>query len=202
MKISDIKQQVKRKGRYSIYLDGKYSFSLSENELIQSGIRIGREYTQAELEDLQQVAVLDKANMRALDYLSRRQRSEWEIRDNLKRKDYESPVIDITLNKLSDYGYIDDTKFAQAWISNRRTLKPTSLRRLRQELMQKHVSKEAIESALQTDEGDEKGALKEVVDKKRQQSRYQDDQKLIAYLLRQGFNYGDVKDVLSGAAGD
>lgn len=197
MKVSDIKQQVKRKSRYSIYLDGKYSFSLSESELMQSGIRIGKEYTQAELEDLQQVAVLDKGNMRALDYLSRRPRSEWEVRDYLKRKEYESPVIDIILNKLSEYGYIDDFKFSQAWINNRRALKPTSLRRLRQELMQKHVSKEVIEQAIQVDEGDEKTALKDLIDKKRQQSRYQDDQKLIAYLLRQGFNYGDVKAVLS-----
>jgi len=197
MKITDIKQQVKRQGRYSLYVDGKYSFSLSESELMKSGIRIGREYTEGELEELLQTAVLDKANMRALDYLSRRPRSEWELRDYLKRKDYDSPTIDIILNKLSDYGYIDDVKFAQAWINSRRMLKPTSLRRLRQELMQKHVSKENIEAALETDEGDEKSALKELISKKRQQTRYQDEQKLIAYVLRQGFNYSDVKAVLA-----
>lgn len=196
MKITDIKQQVKRQGRYSLYVDGKYSFSLSEDELMKSGIRIGREYSQSELEELQETAVLDKAMMRSLDYLSRRPRSEWEVRDYLKRKDYDSPTIDTILNKLSDYGYINDLKFAQSWISNRRLLKPTSLRRLRQELMQKHVSKEVIEEALESDEGDELGALRELVEKKRHQSRYQDDQKLIAYLLRQGFNYGDVKTVL------
>lgn len=197
MKITNIKQQVKRKSRYSIYLDGKYSFSLSENELIQSGIRIGRDFSEAELEELQRVAVLDKAQMRAFDYLSRRPRSEWEVRDYLKRKDYDSPTIDIILNKLSDYGYIDDVKFAQAWINNRRLLKPTSLRRLRLELMQKHVSKEAVEKALETDEGNEKEALKDLIEKKRHQTRYQDEQKLIAYLIRQGFNYSDIKEVLS-----
>ncbi len=199
MKITNIKQQVKRQARYSIYVDDKYSFSLSEQELAKSSIRIGREYTEQELEQLLQTAVLDKANMRALDYLSRRPRSEWELRDYLKRKEYDSPIIDTILNKLSRYGYIDDLKFAESWISSRRTLKPTSLRRLRQELMQKRVSKETVEQALQRDEGDEKVALKELVDKKRQQTRYQDEQKLIAYLLRQGFNYGDVKTVLSGA---
>ncbi len=196
MKITDIKQQVKRQGRYSIYVDKKYSFSLSEDELMKSGIRIGREYSEVELGDLLQTAVLDKANMRALDYLARRPRSEWELRDYLKRNDYDSPTIDTILNKLSDYGYIDDLKFAQSWINNRRLLKPTSLRRLRQELMQKRVATEIIEEALQTYEGDEQTALQEVIDKKRQQSRYQDDQKLIAYLLRQGFNYGDIKTLL------
>jgi regulatory protein len=197
MKITDIKQQVKRQGRYSVYVDGKYSFSLSETELMKSGIRIGKDYGETELEELLQTATLDKANMRALDYLSRRPRSEWEVRDYLKRKDYDSPTIDTILNKLSDYGYIDDIAFAQAWVNNRRMLKPTSLRRLRQELMQKHVSKEDIEAALLSDEGDEKTALQELINKKRQQTRYQDEQKLIAYLLRQGFNYGDVKIALN-----
>jgi regulatory protein len=196
VKITDIKQQVKRQGRYSLYVDGKYSFSLSEAELMKSGIRIGREYSEPDLEELQQTAVLDKANMRALDYLSRRPRSEWELRDYLKRKDYDTPTIDTILNKLSEYDYIDDLKFAKAWINNRRLLKPTSLRRLQQELIQKHVSKEVIELALQTDEGDEAGALREMIDKKRPQTRYQDDQKLITYLLRQGFNYGDIKEAL------
>ncbi|MEI7682764.1 MAG: RecX family transcriptional regulator [Candidatus Saccharibacteria bacterium] len=196
MRITDIKQQVKRQGRYSMYVDGKYCFSLGQSELMKSGIRIGKEYTEAEIEELQHTSELDKANMRALDYLSRRPRSEWELRDYLKRKEYDSPTIDTTLNKLSDYGYIDDLKFAQSWINTRRLLKPTSLRRLRQELIQKHVSKEVIEMALQTDEGDESSALKEMIDKKRPQTRYQDDQKLIAYLLRQGFNYGDIKDAL------
>lgn len=196
MKITDIKQQVKRQSRYSIYIDGKYSFSLSDSELMQSGISIGKEYDQSELEKLQETALLDKAMMRSLDYLARRPRSEWEVRDYLKRKDYDSPTVDTILNKLSDYGYIDDVKFAQAWVSNRRLLKPTSLRRLRQELMQKRVSKEAIEQALETDEGDERLILKELVIKKQQQTRYRDQEKMIAFLLRQGFNYGDIKDAL------
>ncbi|MDQ5972543.1 MAG: regulatory protein [Patescibacteria group bacterium] len=202
MRITDIKQQVKRKTRYSIYVDDKYSFSLSETELMKSCIRIGRDYNAEELEELQQTAVLDKAFMRSLDYLARRPRSEWEVRDYLKRKEYDSPTIDTILNKLSDYDYIDDAKFAQAWITNRRLLKPTSLRRLRQELIQKHVSKEVIEAALTEDEGDETASLKEVIEKKRSQSRYQDPQKLIAYLLRQGYNYGDIKDALQSTTED
>lgn len=197
MKVTDIKQQVKRKGRYSIYLDGKYSFSLSQDELVPSGIRVGREYNQAELDELQQTAVLDKAMMRSLDYLARRPRSEWEVRDYLRRKEYDSPTADIILNKLSDYGYIDDVKFAKAWINSRRLLKPTSLRRLKLELMQKHVGKEAVEEALLDDEGDDHDALKELIAKKSQQSRYQDPQKLIAYLSRQGFNYSDIKSALN-----
>lgn len=196
MKVTDIKQQIKRSGRYSIYFDEKYLFSLSEPELMQSGIRVGKEYSAEELEKLQQTAIIDKAYMRALDFLSRRMRSEWELRDYLRRKDYDSPTVDIILNKLSEYNYIDDKKFAAAWVENRRLLKPTSLRRLRQELTQKHVSREIVNEVLAEDLGDEQGALKQMIEKKQAKSRYKDQQKLIAYLLRQGFNYSDIKQVL------
>ena len=194
--ITDIKQQVKRTSRYSVYVDKKYSFSLSEGELITSGIRVGREYTAEELEALQQRAVLDKAYMRSLDYLARRARSEWEIRDYLKRKEYDPPTIDTILNKLSERGYVDDRAFAEAWVSNRRLLKATSLRRLQQELQQKHVSREITDRVLAEDTTDERHVLRELVAKKRQQSLYQDEQKLMSYLMRQGYNYDDVKTVV------
>jgi len=196
MKITDIKQQVKRQGRYSIFADSKYVFSLSENELMTSGIRIGREYTPQEFEDLKQTAVEDKAYMRAIDLLSRRMRSEWELRDYLKRKEYEPPIVDKILNMLSDKGYVDDFKFAEAWVRNRRLLKATSQRKLSMELKQKHVAEDVIAAALSGDETNEQDVLKGVIAKKRTQTRYQDEQKLMAYLLRQGFNYGDIKDAL------
>lgn len=196
-KVTDIKQQIKRQDRYSIFIDGKYSFSLSENELMQSGIRLNREYTTTELEELKQTAVLDKAYMRSLDMLSRRARSEWELRDYLRRKDYEPEVIEQIIARLKKSQYIDDYNFAKAWVDNRRLLKATSKRKLSQELKQKRVEQSVIDEVLEEDDTDELTVIRELIVKKRTQSRYQDDQKLIAYLLRQGFSYGDVKDALN-----
>lgn len=164
---------------------------------MSSGIRINREYTAQELEELKQTAIVDKAYMRSLDYIARRPRSEWEIRDYLRRKEYDSPTIDLILNRLSIKGYVGDVKFAESWVNSRKLLKPTSLRRLKQELQQKHVSSEVIEQVLQQEPEEERDTLRELALKKRTQSRYQDQQKLMAYLLRQGFGYGDVKTVLA-----
>jgi hypothetical protein len=38
MKITKISQQVQRKDRYSVYVDEKYSFSLSDYQLITAGV--------------------------------------------------------------------------------------------------------------------------------------------------------------------
>lgn len=197
MKITDIKQQVKRQERYSIFVDDKYSFSLSENALMKSGIRIGREYSQAELDELQDTAVLDKAYMRSLDLLSRRARSEWELRDYLKRKDYGPEVIEKIIGRLGEAGYIDDYKFAVSWVESRHLLKNISSRKLWQELKQKRIPDEVINQVLEEDETDELETLKNLVAKKRSQSRYQDDQKLMAFLMRQGYRYDDVKTAMA-----
>lgn len=197
MKISAIKQQVKRADRYSIYIDGKFSFALSETELLKASIHNGQEITDQQLDKLKDDSVRDKARYQALGQISRRQRSEWELRDYLKRKGYEPEVIEQVIKDLGEGGYVDDQKFADAWINNRRLLKAASARRLRQELRQKRVADEVIDQALAADETDEREVLKDLVERKRKITRYQDDQKLMQYLSRQGYNYDDIKSTLS-----
>lgn len=197
MKITAINRQVKRVDRYSIYVDGKYAFSLGETELLNTGIRINQEFAPKELEELKQKAVLDKAYDRALNLIARRPRSEWELKDYLKRKDYDEEAASTVLNMLRQRGYVDDKAFAEAWVRNRRLLKSTSKRRLQQELRQKRVADDTIQEVLEEDEADELDVLRELVAKKRIQSRYQDNLKLTQYLARQGYNYGDIKTVLA-----
>lgn len=196
MKITDIKQQLKRQDRYSIYVDGKYAFSFSEHELLSLTLRINQEFTQDELEKLKKTAVEDKAYMRALDLLMRRSRSEWELRDYLKRKEYTADIIDKIINRLSGAGYVNDKKFATSWVENRRLLKSTSKRKLQMELRQKRIADDVITEVLSEDETDERQVLKDLIAKKQTQTRYQDPQKLMAYLMRQGFNYDDVKSAM------
>jgi regulatory protein len=195
-KISDIKQQIKRSDRYSIYVDGTYIFSLGESELLNTGIRINKEYSVEELEQLRQAAILDKAYDRALNLISMRKRSEWEMRDYLKRKDYDEVVIQTILNKLRISDYLDDRAFAEAWVRNRRLLKATSKRRLQQELNQKRISSDIIQEVLEADATDELDVLRNLIMSKRKQSKYQDNLKLMQYLSRQGYGYGDIKTVL------
>lgn len=197
MKITAIKQQVKRADRYSIYGDGKYLFSFSENELLNSGIKIGQDLDKDSLEVLNLKAVLDKAYDRSLNLISRRMRSEWEVRDYLKRKEYNDEVQDAVIERLMDRGYVNDFEFAKRWVENRRTLKSMSKRRLSMELRQKRVDDGAIREALDADETDELEIVKDLVERKRKQSKYKEDTKLMQYLVRQGFAYDLVKRAMS-----
>jgi regulatory protein len=197
MKITAIKQQVRRQDRYSIYIDSKYMFSFSQSELMNSGLKVGRELTQQELDELQDTATVDKAYDRALNLISYRPRSEGEIREYLRRKDLTGHDITTVVNRLTERGYLDDADFARRWVATRRLLKSTSKRRLMQELRQKRVSSDIISQALEDDETDERGVLRELIARKRKQTTYQDNLKLMQYLSRQGYNYDDIKTVIN-----
>ena len=194
MKVTKIVQQQRRQDRYSIYVDDQYCFSLGEGEFLQSGLVSGRGLTAGEIEKFKQQSQEGKLYEKMLNLLSFRPRSEWELSDYLKRKKIKPKVIEKILNKLSKNGYVNDLGFARRWVESRRLLKPTSKRRLRQELLQKRIAPEIIDQVLAADETEELEVLKELVQRKR--TRYPDKLKFMQYLARQGYNYDDIKTVL------
>jgi regulatory protein len=196
MKVTAIKQQVKQKNRYSIFVDEKYSFSLSESALLDSKLTSGIEISEGKLRELKKLSDDDKIYNRTLNYIALRPRSGWEIEFYLQIKKASPALVELILNKLSINGLIDDEKFAKAFVNDRRLLRPASRRKLTNELRKKHISNEIIEKAIGTEPEDEHIALREVITSKRRQTKYQDNQKLMQYLARQGFNYGDIKDAL------
>ncbi len=195
MKITAIKQQQKRVDRYSVFVDEKYAFSLSESGLIESRLHSGQELTPAELSDLKKTAGLDKAYGNTLRYVAIRPRSEGELLDYFRRKQIDPVAGAQIIERLRNVGLVDDSAFAKAWVDNRRLLKNVSKRRLQLELRQKRVSTEIIDQVLQDDESDDRQVLRQLIEKKR--SRYPDNQKFMQYLARQGFSYDDIKSVLS-----
>jgi len=194
--ITAIKQQERLKGRYSIYIDDKYAFSLSADALLDAKIAAGLAVSEPQLKAYKKLPADDKAYSLALAYVVRRMRSEGELKDYFRRKGYEEALSEVLLARLSRLGLVDDAKFAEAWVRNRRLLKPVSKRRLLQELRQKHIASEIVEQVLKDAEADEVTVLKELIARKRKQLKYQDNLKLMQYLARQGFGYDDIKSAL------
>jgi regulatory protein len=197
MKITKITAQVKQAGRYSVFVDEKYAFSLSDTALLESKLVPGQELSKEELDNWKQASLDDKVLGRALQYAMIRPRSRWEMESYLQRKKAAPALVELILNKLSNLNMLNDLEFARSWVANRRLLRPTSKRKLQQELRAKRVTDEVITEVLDEDETDESDVLKDLVAKKRQQTRYKnDDLRLMQYLARQGFNYGDIKSAL------
>ncbi len=105
-----------------------------------------------------------------------------------------SELSDLVFERLLERGYLDDLKFAKYYVENRFVKKGVSKRRLEMELLKKGISKEIVAEVLDNSGRDEKAEIIKMVMKKH--GKYNDPQKLLAYLVRQGFNYELVKEVI------
>ena len=208
MKITALKIQVRDKDRVNVFIDGKYRFSLDITQVAELGIKNGAEYTEEELVHLENESQFGKLYTRSLEYSLIRPRSQRELRDYLYRKtrDTRTKMGDIkkgvskelterVFNRLLEKGYVDDEKFAKFWVENRNVRKGSSMRKLQMELRGKGVESAIIEQVLSDTDRADTDELQKIIAKKA--SRYDDIQKLTAYLVRQGFRYDDVKEALS-----
>ena len=213
MTITNIAIQARNPDRVNISVDGKYRFSLDILQVTELGIKKGREYSEEELAELEDESLFGKLYARALEYTLMRPHSAREVRDYLWKKTRTTKVktrqgeikdrpgvsqtiADRVYDRLVARGYIDDEKFAKYWVENRNMQKGISVRKLHAELMAKGVDRSVIESVMQDSPRDEKRDLQIVLQKK--QGKYAgDEQKLIAYLMRQGFPYDDIREALT-----
>ena len=93
--------------------------------------------------------------------------------------------------------YLNDETFARYYVENRFVKKGISKKRLRMELMKKGVAANIIDEVL--DGRNDEEEIKKMIIKKRK--KY-DDEKLTAYLCRQGFDYQLVKDLVQTCGTD
>ncbi|MBA2279109.1 RecX family transcriptional regulator [Candidatus Saccharibacteria bacterium] len=196
MKITSIKQQVKNPDRASIFVDGKYSFSLSLNELLAEKLKTNLELSGADLKNLKKLSADGKLKARALEWVLNRPRSVREFKDYLRRKKADVELSELWAEEFQARGYLSNSAFA-AWLIELRRRAGKSERAIRFELASKGVTREVAEENLQ-DNASELGRLRLLVNKKGQLPRYKaDQQKFIQFLARKGFKYDDIKTVLS-----
>ncbi len=212
MKITNLSTQQRDPNRINVFVDDKYRFSLDVSQVVSLGVKIGREYDEQELAELEQESQFGKLYGRALEYCLMRPHSAREVRDYLWRKTratrYRSKktgelkerpgvsqaLVDRVYKRLVEKAYIDDEKFTRYWVENRNQTKGMSRRKLEAELRAKGVANDIIERNLRDSLRNDTDELQKIIAKKRR--RYPDEQKFMQYLARQGFSFDDIKTAL------
>lgn len=200
--ITDIKPQ-KRKQRFNVYVDGKFSFGLDADTLVKSGLKINQEISQEEIEKLVKENEFVKVYDRVLKFFSYRPRSEKELEDWFRRKQVGEETQKLIKQKLSQLGYLNDEEFAKWWIEQRTTFRPAGARLLAMELRQKGVPQDLIARLLNCyiAKDSERELAKKVVEKKLKTFKnlppLELKQKLAASLARRGFSWETIKEVIS-----
>ena len=205
--VTQVKEAVRDQNRVNIYVDDKFYCSLDISQVVDFSIKIGRKLSDAELAELKRASDFGKFYARALEYVLMRPHSIKEIRvKNRKTGEYQTKVqegcdpslVPLVLKRLEERGYLDDYRFAELWVENRSIKKGISPKKLRNELARKGIGQSIIEEVLQKSSRDERDELRKVITRKA--NRYADRQKLIQYLVRQGFNYSDVLEELASSS--
>jgi regulatory protein len=197
MKITKIASAVKTAGRYNVFVDEKFAFSLDESQLVKIGLKKGDEIDEEKLIELKTESDFGKNYIRAIDLISRRLRSEKEIRDYAFRKQWTKANTERVVVRLHERGYLNDAKFAVAFVRSRAVTRNFSTKKMRLELRKRGITPDVVEQTLADSEDfDETTTLKNLIAKKR--AHYADDErKLVAYLAQQGFSYDAIRSVLA-----
>ena len=186
----------KNPNRVNLYLDGKFAFSLSLDEVVKNSLKKNLDLTPVQINALRQTDDFHRVYAKILNFISYRPRSEFEICSRLHQ--YQSNDIEGIIALLTDQGYLNDLVFAQWFVASRLTHKTRSPRALRAELARKGIAREIIDQALTRAE-DPRDTIKRILSKKLGTTgplAVSARQKIFAYLLRQGFGWEMVKEVV------
>ncbi|MDA0174858.1 RecX family transcriptional regulator, partial [Solirubrobacter taibaiensis] len=131
-------------------------------------------------------------------FLSRRERTEAEVRARLERNDVEAPLIDEVLDELMSGGYVDDAGYATRFAEDRRNLDGWGADRIERRLRELGVERHHIAAALAAGDHDELGAATALLAR-----RYpvppdtpRDLEKALGFLIRKGFDLELAHDAL------
>ena len=193
--ITELRYQ-KDKSRANVYLDGVFACGLEVATIVQNGLKVGKEISMAQLEELQRESEVERAQEKALSLLERQKYTKKQIRTKLKSKGYMPLTIDAVIQKLEEYGYISDEDYAGSFI---RSSANKSVKELRFSLIQKGVKDDLVERAIMDAEINEEETIKKLAEKF---MRYKEDtsenkKKLLAYLYRKGFEYSAITRVIN-----
>jgi len=184
--------------RVSVYLDGRFAFNLEAEVALKEGLEVGRELTTEEIKALARSNNLQRCLDAAFRYLSYRPRSEFELRERLCRRGFDSDSVEAVLTKLKEQGLVDDMEFAHFWHGNRQSFSPRSQWLTRLELRRKGVAEDTIDQVVGT-VSDEDSAYRAAVNKARRLPAcdYESFRRRLGdHLRRRGFSYGVINNAV------
>lgn len=112
------------------------------------GLAAGSTVDAATFARMVEAAARQQARAAALRLLQRRWRSRRELEVALRRRGLPSGAISSAVAELLRQGWIDDERFARAWVQDRLALRPCGRRRLRAELLAKGIAPGLVDSVV------------------------------------------------------
>ncbi|MBC2576073.1 recombination regulator RecX [Peptostreptococcus canis] len=191
--ITGIEFQKKNKNRVNLYVDGEYLISLYAELVYKYNLSKGSEIDKEKLADIIKSDDYEKAKIKALDGLSRAEKSEKRVREKLSRE-FDEEIVDSVVKFLKKHSFINDERFAERIVYNDQNFKRVGRNRIKQNLYIKGINSENIENALSNVDNEmEKENAVFLANKRIGRIKGKDEKniknKLYQYLIYKGFEY-------------
>ncbi|MCM3667055.1 recombination regulator RecX [Mesobacillus subterraneus] len=203
--ISKITVQKHNKDRYSIFTDSgrgeEYAFSVDEDVLIKYQLKKGMELDDFAVTEVLFQDDIRKAYNTAINYLAHRMRSEYEVRDYLKKKEVADPVIKEAVHKLYELKFLNDEEFANAFVRTQLNTTDKGAEVIKMELKEKRISPEIISKVVEEVSFDDQLEKAIKLSEKYAQKNKKDSsrilkQKIEQMLQRKGYSFAIIRAAL------
>lgn len=195
-KITDLKQ-IGKSERYKLFLDFAYRCDLELEIIYKYHLKDGVILSEEELNEI----LFENKKLTcfsvALKYVSKSLKTEKQVRDYLLKNEYPLELVDLAVKKLAEYKYIDDAAYAKSYFNTYSQTKGIKL--IKNELKNKGIKNEILQEVFE-DVSDNIDVISKIVQKKLKNCVVFDQkqkEKLIRSLISKGYDYSDIKRVLS-----
>lgn len=202
MKITDCEVQ-KNKKRVSVFVDGKYSFSVTSDNYVLNNLSIGKKITQEEIDFLSEQDEKERAFSYVMYQLGFGLKTEKEIITKMNKQKYSSKAQEYALRKAREYDYINDEEYCENFINQHKRMNGWGEQKIVSALIVKGIDRELIKEKLaenySSDEAMENAC--KIVESKYDSIKNKYDsnkvkQKLYTYILSKGFGYDIAKSAV------
>ena len=196
MIITNITMQSKNIDRVNLYVDGSFYCGASRIAVYNHKLEIGVEIDKATLDKVIFDSDKDKAFDYALTYISKYTPTAKILTNKLYEKGYGKVIVDYTVDKCKNYGYINDEEYARSYVALNSNIKGKT--RLKMELRNKGVSEDIIERALSQMQSND--SCQELAKKHSKNQDIHDPKyraKLIRFLQYRGYEWEDISQALA-----
>ena len=188
-KITAITAQEKHKERVNLFVDGEFFAGVSLETALKLRLKVGDSVDETRLNAIIKETERTEALQKAADYALKTLKTKRQVKDYLLKKGYSEDTVWQTVDKLKEYGYIDDKEYSKRFIES--TSKTQGKRLIEYKLMMKGVRKEDIAAAYETAETDENASARALCEKylRNKEKTKENVLKAYKYLIGKGFSY-------------
>lgn len=193
MRIEQIEASKHKKGRVLVFLEDGACLKITEQELLDFGLRGGDELTPAQLKKLKEAAGVSNTKATAADLIGKRAMSRANLEKKLREKGASEAEARYAGEWLEAIGALNDAEYA-AIVARHYGQMGYGPRYVQEKLREKGVPRELWEDALEHLPEAAEQIDRFLSDKLRGQTPDPREKKrLTDALLRRGYGWGDVK---------